>query len=374
MRPALAIVMLLSAALRAPAQQSVVEFDSARWTMLDPGGRVMPYLGRTTMFLDRGLATVADAPFGDGTIEFDVAIHGHAGFAGVAFRGQSSEDYELVYLRTHRSRQWDALQYTPIFAGQEAWQLYSGDGYTAAAELPANRWVRVRLVVAGYTAKVYVGGAAEPQLTVTDLKRPWARGFVGLWGRAGAANFSNVTIVPEEGAAPRAPDAAPVPGVIRRWWLSPAREAPAASADRLPVAGDASRDAWEPVIAEPSGILKIGRYRRGTGTGRDPRRSPRHVVLARALLTAQAAQRVRLSFGYSDEVTVFLNGRPLFAGRAAFLERDGSFLGIMTVGADALFLDLEPGRNELVLAVTETFGGWGVAARVDPAAGVLVDE
>src|SRR5678815_2361177 len=97
----------------------------------------------------------------------------------------------LIYVRAHRSRQWDALQYTPIFSGSEAWQLYSGEGYTAAAELPANRWLHVRVAVAGRTARVFVDGAAEPQLVVTDLKRPWAAGQIGLWGRLGGANFTN---------------------------------------------------------------------------------------------------------------------------------------------------------------------------------------
>lgn len=57
------------------------------------------------------------------------------------------------------------------------------------------------------------------------------------------------------------------------------------------------------------------------------------------------AQRVRLSFGYSDDVTVFLNGRPLFGGASEFLVRDGSYLGTLTLGPDTLFLDLA-GRRE----------------------------
>lgn len=372
MRFALAVSLTLVVTAAPVAQDRTVAFDSGRWTVLDPGGRLMPYLGRPSLYLEGGIAIVADANFGDGTIEFDVAIHGNAGFAGVVFRGESADDYELIYLRPHRSRQWDALQYTPIFAGQEAWQLYTGAGYNGIAEFPANRWVPVRLVVEGYTAKVYVDGAADPQLTVTDLKRPWARGHVGLWGRAGAANFSNVRVLTVDRAAPPSAPVSPppAPGVITRWSLGPTVDAASVSLDRLPEGSIA----WEPVRAESSGILNIARYRKKVSTvPRDVRESARDLVFTKAVLASASDQRVRLSFGYSDAVTIFLNGRPLYSGRAAYLERDGSFLGTLTLGPDTLFLDLVAGRNELVFAVSETFGGWGLAAKLDPSARVTVE-
>ena len=354
------------------AQDQPIEFGSGRWNVLDPGGRVMPYLGRQSLYLERGIAMVPDANFADGTIDFDVAIHGNSGFAGVLFRGQSPDDYELIYLRTHRSRQWDALQYTPIFAGQEAWQLYTGDGYNGVAELPANRWVHVRVIVDGYSARVHLDGAAEPQLTVTDLKRPWTRGHIGLWGRSGAANFSNVRVSALNRAAPIRPPATFAPGVIDRWSVSPSMDAAIVPPDRLP---DDRSLAWEAVTAEASGILNIAQYRHKVAeVPRDSRQSSRDVVFVKTTLTSATAQRVRLSFGYSDDVTIFLNGRPLFSGRASFLERDGSFLGTLTFDDDAVFLDLNAGRNDLIFAVAETFGGWGLAAKLDPSANVKIER
>lgn len=375
MRTLVVATGLLCLATSVPlAQAPTIELGSGRWTVLDPSGRLMPYLGRPSLYLERGIAIVPDANFSDGTIDVDVAIHGHAGFAGVVFRGQSPDDYELIYLRTHRSRHWDALQYTPIVGGQEAWQLYTGEGYNAGAELPANRWVHVRLIVEGYTARVFVDGTAEPQLTVTDLKRPWARGHVGLWGRAGAANFSNLRVSPRNRPAPTRQVPSPAPGVITRWALSPSQDAAVASPDRWPEIQIKESTAWEPVSAEPTGILNIAQYRRkGAAVPRDTRESPRDVVFARTVLTSPSAQRVRLEFGYSDDVTVFLNGRPLFSGRAAFLRRDGSFLGSLTFD-DAVFLDLSAGRNDLVFAVAETFGGWGLAARLDPSSSVALER
>jgi hypothetical protein len=72
----------------------------------------------------------------------------------------------------------------------------------------------------------------------------------------------------------------------------------------------------------------------------------------------------KLSLGYSDEVSVFLNGRILFRGRSAQSFRDPGFLGIVSPDDDALYLPLKKGPNEVVLAVSELGGGWGFVARL----------
>jgi hypothetical protein len=57
-------------------------------------------------------------------------------------------------------------------------------------------------------------------------------------------------------------------------------------------------------------------------------------------------------------VTVLLNGRPLYSGDDAYQSRDYRFLG--SIGwYDSVYLPLVEGRNELVMAVSEAFGGWG---------------
>ena len=39
-------------------------------------------------------------------------------------------------------------------------------------------------------------------------------------------------------------------------------------------------------------------------------------------------------------------------------------LGTMTLGPDVVYLDLAAGANELIFAVRESFGGWGLAAKL----------
>ena len=363
---------MITALLVTLAAAQAATFDASRWTLTDPGARMLPYLGRPSLFLDSGVALLNGSSFGDGTIDVDVALHGHPSFAGIAFRAASDKDYELVYVRPHLSRRPDALQYTPVYHGSAAWQLYTGDGFTAAAELPLNRWVHLKLVASGNQARLYVDGAATPQLTMTDLKRPWAHGQVGLWGGLGGASFSNFTVSPADTTAPPSTDGATGTSgatadghqLLKTWDLSQAFETAKVPDNAIP--GRASLT-WTPVVAERSGIVNIAQYRASVRSA-DSVKGSRDLAFARAVVTSSRAQRMRLVLAYSDAVHLFVNGRLLFEGESAFQSRDTSFLGIASLGPDAIYVDLRPGDNEIVLAVSETFGGWGFAVRLEPVA------
>jgi hypothetical protein len=63
---------------------------------------------------------------------------------------------------------------------------------------------------------------------------------------------------------------------------------------------------------------------------------------------------------------VYLNGRPVYAGNNTIGAREHGFLGLLNPDNDAVYLQLKEGDNELMLAVTEFFGGWGFICRLDP--------
>jgi hypothetical protein len=64
-------------------------------------------------------------------------------------------------------------------------------------------------------------------------------------------------------------------------------------------------------------------------------------------------------------MAIYLNGRPLYFGMNPQGLRDD--LGIMSPGGDAVYLPLERGHNELVVAVTEYSGGWAFWTRLGDA-------
>src|SRR5437016_3172568 len=105
-----------------------------------------------------------------------------------------------------------------------------------------------------------------------------------------------------------------------------------------------------------------------------PRRSPpfsgrmsklsRRALRCRTNIESNRDEVKKLEIGYSDEVSVFLNGKILYRGRSAQGFRDPGFLGIVNPENDALYLPLKKGKNELVLAVSELGGGWGFVCRL----------
>jgi hypothetical protein len=88
------------------------------------------------------------------------------------------------------------------------------------------------------------------------------------------------------------------------------------------------------------------------------------VVYARTSIESDRDQLKKLEIGYSDDVSVFFNGKILFRGRSAQNFRDPGFLGIVNPENDGVYLPLKKGRNELVLAVSELAGGWGFICRL----------
>jgi hypothetical protein len=359
-----------------------VDFDSPRWQVVDANARREEHLGRRSLYLTSGFAFLKDVLFEDGVIEVDMATTSLTSFVGVVFRGESADDHEIVYFRPFKSGQPDAVQYTPSFNGSAGWQLYSGRGYTAAVEIPHERWVHVRIEVSGLAVRVFFNNSAEPVLVNEDLKRGYSRGSIGLWGIANGGHFSNFRYElkqPGERRAPPPPTFAP--GTLTKWELSEAFDVTRRNPEALPGAAALGALKWQAVGVETPGMVVVDRYRRGPSkvvSFADPSRRvgarpERRVVYARATIYSDREQVKRMSLGYSDEATVFLNGRPLFTGRSAYRYRDPGFLGIMDVEDDAVYLDLKKGRNELVLAVAEYFGGWGFICRIDDPSGVKLE-
>jgi sugar lactone lactonase YvrE len=337
------------------AQTDAIAFTSDRWTLVD--AEVVTRHDRECL---SGAAFLSDVEFQDGVIEVDIAVDGSRSYPGIVFRLQSAENYERVYVRPHRAGLYpDAIQYMPVINRVENWQLYNGDGYTAAAEIAANQWITMRLEIKGTQARVYLGNRPGPTLTIHDLKHGVSTGSVGVLGpKNESACFSNFRYRVDYGLSFGAPPRVTTPtGALLDWEISRSYPATRVNRDAYPGFYAIYGAAWQPAAPDPSGLVNIARY-----LGRS-RQTP-DLVLARTLARASERQDVKLSFGYSDEIDLFLNGRKVFSGNSAYRYRDPSFLGV--VGPfDAVHMTLERGLNEIFLMVTEDFGGWGFLAIAD---------
>jgi hypothetical protein len=352
---------------------TVVPFDGDGWVCHAAESRLEDHLGRRSLYLKGGIATVAGQSFVDGALAVDVAFSGERGFMGAIWRVEDGGNYEEFYLRPHQSGNPDATQYTPVFHGVSGWQLYHGERYAARAVHRRDAWARLEVVFAGPRAEVYLGDAAAPLLAIDDLKRAVAPGGIGVSALDFApAHFSNFSFTPapvplrgrRQGAPPASPGAAAA--AVRRWWVSDAfRESWLGELHELG-AGELAARTWSRLDAEPSGLANLARVQ-GIVLGRN-------TVLARAVVDAERDGIWRLDFGFSDRVRLYLNRRLIFRGDDGQGSRDYRFLG--SIGYyDSLHLPLARGGNELVLAVSEDHrGGWGVQARFAEPAGLALED
>lgn len=328
------------------------------------------FLGRSAFHLARGLVYTPGLEFSNGAIDVDMAADDDGRFVGLAFRVESEDEYEAIFFRPRNSGTTQAIQYTPGIKGANLWQIYTGPSYTASAEIPRNQWIHVRVVVTGLVAKLFLNNSSEPTLVVPDLKRGNSKGSLGFWGHMGGGYFSNLRYTPDNASYPSEAKQSFATGTLADWSLSEIFDVAERNPETYP---NAARLKWEKVAAENPGMVVINRYRRSPNID-SPEREDRlrgpgagaRFVYARTVIHAQRDELRKLKLGYSDEVVVFLNGKPLYGANNSLGFRQPNFLGLLDPEGDILYLPLHRGENELLLAVTEYFGGWGFSCRLIP--------
>ncbi len=214
----------------------------------------------------------------------------------------------------------------------------------------------------------------DPTLTVIDLKRGRSRGGVSLGSFYPGADtdedhyptaFAEFSVVSREVDATYARRLPPPAesGLIGSWLVHPPFPTPEQPIRKLKAEwSDSGR--WSRIDSEASGIVNFATV------AAIPDGSGRGTILARVFIDSQRLQVKKLNFGFSDSADLFLNGAPLFSGDNTYRSRSPRYLGVMTVDHEAVFLALQKGENELVVAVTEAFGGWGLIARLEDRDGI----
>jgi hypothetical protein len=175
------------------------------------------YLGRRCVLLTNtskqdGFALLRGTrDFRDGTIEAEIAVKlatppppfHMPGFVGIAFRARpDASRYELFYWRPgnaqsdNQAMRNHSVQYIskPNFDWHELrydWPWI----YETYAPLKLATWTKVRIVVRGRTAKLYLNGSESPSLVVNPLLGQDLQGGVALWPyQYEDAYFSNVRV------------------------------------------------------------------------------------------------------------------------------------------------------------------------------------
>jgi hypothetical protein len=369
-------VLGFASGLSLDAQQSQtlsIAADSARWD-LQQQAKVTEHLGRKCVMMEGGAAVLKDFEMRDGVLDVDVATAEKRGFFGFDVRiDPEGVNYEEIYLRPHKSGLPDAIQYTPVLNTGRNWQIYNGPGFTAAVDIPKEEWFHLRLELTGAQAKLYVKDTDQPALVMNDLKSGVQKGQIALFVLTGTTYFSNfeVRTTPDALWERHLP---PMPAnTLTHWSISPAYDGLARNLEQPLTKSESDAIQWQDVEAEPPGFVVLYRYRQaphpivtfqGDFSKRLDPQPGMKVLYARTRINSDRDQVKKLEIGYSDEVSVFLNGKILYRGRSAQSFRDPGFLGIVNPENDAVYLPLKKGSNELILALSELGGGWGFICRL----------
>jgi 3-keto-disaccharide hydrolase len=212
--------LITAIAVAAPAWCQVVGLEPAGLKTKNVKAEAVVYRGRKAVRLTDAAAPdapdgvrwaiVPGADFQDGIIEADLAGDtvpgadpGARGFTGIAFRvAADGSKYEAFYLRPKNGRAEDQLQRNhtaqyisePEFPWQRLRQETPGK-YESYVDLVPGEWTKIRIEVHGTNARLYVNGAQQPTLIVSDLKHGLSRGAIALWiGPGTVAHFSNLRI------------------------------------------------------------------------------------------------------------------------------------------------------------------------------------
>lgn len=379
MRIAMFALAMTLPALRQQAPDGALVFDNG-WTLQGDRLRIVRDGTRDVLQVETGFAHRRDIKLEDGTIDFDVQLTRRRSFVYVCLRAQSDGEREEFYLRPHKSGLPDAVQYAPVWQGRSAWQLHHGPGGTAAVPFAFDRWTRVRVVVQGSRAALFVDDMTTPALLVPQLSRETRPGFVSLGGflpvdvpgEGPIATFANVKVrpgdVPFDFDAAIARAAAPSTStesvaVVREWAVSPAF-APKGGEDAVPPTSDAG--GFQVVPAEPGGLVQLHRHVKVIAGSRVA------AAFARIQVTAPRAGTFAFDLGFSDIATVFVNGSPVYRGDASYSFDEPRREGLIGFDQARLYLPLKAGRNEVSILVSDSFGGWGLMGRFVGAPGLSV--
>src|SRR5215469_152762 len=188
--------------------------DRAEMEVLNGKAEIVSYRGQRAVHLipspdlqgpeDSVLAILGNSEFSDGVIEVEVAGSPRSGapadsrgFIGISFHVQPhGSRSETIYLRPTNARADDQLrrnhsvQYTsePDFPWYRLREQKPGV-YESYADLEPGAWTKMRIVVSGKEAQLYINGSPQPCLIVKDLKLGSSGGHIALWAHSSTDGY-----------------------------------------------------------------------------------------------------------------------------------------------------------------------------------------
>lgn len=317
--------------------------------------------GRETMTLKRGTAWARDVLFGDGIIEVDISVSPKKSLTGISFRGDRDETCENIYLRVPLSGRDDAIQYAPFFHNEDYWQLYPE--HQARYVYPDTGWVHMKIVVKGNTAQLFINTDTIPALVVDHLRTRNPSGRIGLWCLS-EQRFSNFSYTPLPATPFTTIPERKETGLVTSYQLSQAFTIDKKTKTLAYPTDQTLR--WDTVVTEEDGLLNIGKYRFKKTSGMFEQNS-NDLVWIKMDLSSTTAFTKKMNLDFTNRIWVFLNGQILYHGDHSYRLKGPFYKGLIDKNfmADALFLPLQKGKNELMIGISSVANGWGLISKME---------
>ena len=375
-------IAFLSSILTTAHGQTTIPFTDKRWKIEGQGQMIEYYKGYECIYLKGARATLPDVQFLNGIIEFDICLTEQVSFSGFFFRQTNPTNYEEFYFRAQQSGNPDAYQYTPVFNGDPAWQLYHDqfdgvndgyihwkpkgvlNGYNSVIEFPFENWVHVKLLVKNDLSELYFDNKL---IGSNKLLQQQKAGAIGLSSSIAAMRFANFSYTSTDNVEIKSqrniPLAIPANSVMS-WQVSTPFKEDILTDKNILDGSFINKLTWKKLATEHGGFANLARLYPATDS---------NTVIAKITVSSDKDQIKKLDFGFSDRVKLFCNGQAVYSGNNNFRTRDYRYLG--TIGYfQSVYLPLKKGENIIMLAVSETFGGWGVMAKWENMDGIQVKE
>ncbi|MEB2780670.1 hypothetical protein U3A58_09705 [Algoriphagus sp. C2-6-M1] len=319
---------------------------------------------------NQGAVVLKEVKFWNGTIEFDFEPTGTMSLGSsptVYFRADSlGNNSEIFYIRARPSNPQanDAIQYAPILAGVNMWDMYPQ--FQGPAFFEANKSNHLKILVNGAQMRVYVNDMDKPALQIPKLEGTGKGTMIGIDGGMVVSNFQVKPDQVEDLPAIPGPDLTEHDANYIRQWRStlPIDFAPGNEplASNLPK----SEEFTEILLAENAGLINL--------TRKFGANESRKLLFLKATIRSQEATNPSIQLGFSDEVWVFVNGQLAFLDKNLYLQPAMRKYpeGRISIQNAKFSLPLKQGENELIIAVANDFYGWGVIARLETMVGLEI--
>ncbi|TYA71959.1 hypothetical protein [Seonamhaeicola marinus] len=346
--------------------QNSIPIDTINWNITTKNYVLETFKGKKSIYLKSGGMKLKDRKFLNGTIEFNMYLSESRGFPGIYFRLRDDKNGEQWYLRPHQSGNPDANQAAPILNGKTPWQLNFGKRYSFPYKYKYNDWTHVKLVVKDDKAQIFLDHAKTPNLSWHLFTEAKAGDIIIRGGGVRGIHIANIKVDDTE---PNLVDFKPVfrkpiKGLIEKWKVS--------STFNETILKDISQIRSQIDKSEWIGEIEV---EEGTAANIsrkvEIKKRKENTVFTKIEIISDIDQQKLFHFGYSDRVVALLNGNPIYKGNNGFRTRDYRYLG--TIGLfDAIYLNLKKGKNTLLMAVSEDFGGWLITGKFENTTGIKI--